>query len=423
LGAYKAYRLGFTDTYAADPWLGQLFKISHQGWRSVFSTTLGAALVYLSPFILCAFFVAGFKAKGNYILLLLLFFVVCFLGFSTTLGWKVFYQPYYARYMLSEFVPYLILFVVCTWSSLARGKPRLRLGSLLLAGSLFTVGLSVAQLGKSEHEGVATSLEHLANKFDSGDLVMVDIGLGAPSASELKTALLFTEGLKVATVSNADLLNGDYIAALTQPFKENYLVTTNEGPISEFNEVEFVHFTQWAFVHGAGPPFEIWPRIDNELRVLKYVGSTKRKRRRMSFGKQKLDNAALVAGWSAPEVWGVWSDSKSGHLSLANLDLGGARNPILSIDGRVYVTAKAPRQRINVLVNGKSVLSKTVAYPQERVTLIVPLPVGASAVPELEIQTPDAISPAQLGHSGDLRELSFGLEKLELREATTQPIP
>lgn len=423
LGLYKAYRLGFTDAYATDPWLGQLFKISHQGWRSVFSTTLVASLAYLSPFILCAFFIAAFKVKNNPVLLMLLFFVACFLGFSTTVGWKVYYQPYYARYMLSEFVPYLILFVVCTWSSLGKGKTRLRLGGLLFAGGLFSVALSAAQLGKSEHEGVATSIDHLAARFDSGDLVMIDLGLGTPAASELKTSLLFTEGLKVASASNSDLRDADYLAELTQPFKETYLITTKEGPVKGFSEVESVHFIEWAFVHSAGPPVALWPRIDDELRIMKYAGSTGGKRRRLSFAKRSPDNAALVSGWSTPESWGVWSDSKSGRLNLENLDRAGMRNPILSINGRVYVTTKAPTQRINVLIDGKSALSLAVNYPQDRVTLVVPLPSDAGAALELEIQTPDAISPAQLGYSGDTRALSFGLEKLELRENSTQLLP
>lgn len=420
LGAYKAYRLGFTDTYAADPWLGQLFNLSHQGWRSVFSTTLGASVAYLSPFILFAFFIAVFKAKTNPVLLVLMFLVLCFLGFSTTVGWKVYYQPYYARYMLSEFVPYLILFVVCTWSSLGKGKARLRLGSLLFAGGLFSVALSAAQLGKSEHEGVAASINQLTTRFDSGDLVMIDLGLGAPSASELKTSLLFTEGLKVASVSNKDLLDGDYLAELTQPFKDAYLITTKQDPVKGFVEVEFVRFAERAFTHHAGPPMALWPRIDNDLRILKYVGSTDGKRRRMTFGTGRPDNAALVSGWSTPESWGVWSDSKIGRLSLKNLDHSGLRIPTLSISGRVYVTPKSPTQRINVIVDGKLALNLAVNYPQGKVTLDVPLPAEVGAVLELEIQTPDASSPAQLGYSSDTRALSFGLEKLELREAPVQ---
>lgn len=418
LGAYKAYRLGFTDAYAADPWLAR-FAISHQGWLSVFSTALGASVLYLSPFVLLGFFVAAFKVRKNPVLLALLLFVVCFLGIATTLNWKVYYQPYYARYLLSEFVPYAILLVVCVWASLDKGRMRALLGGLLLAGGLSSIALSAGQLGKSEHEGVAASLEQLTSRFDAGDLVLIDAVLGSPTASELKTALLFTKALNVATVSNADLVDGNHLAELTRPFDEAYLITGRDGPFKHFSEVEFVHFTEWAFVHGASPPLALWLRNDGRLRILKFVGASSKATGRMSFGSHRGDTSVLGSGWSGPEPWGVWSNSQSGRLSLgaASLDYAKMKAPLLLITGRLYITPKAPTQRINVLVNGKPALGVVVNYPQTKVTLAVPLPPGTDEAQELEIQTPDAISPAQLGYSGDARALAFGLETIELREA------
>lgn len=409
-GAYNAYRLGFTDFYAGDPWLDQKFDLSHRGWKSVLSTSLGAFALYLSPFMLAAFFLATFRRKAPPVLSALMFFAVCFFGIAMVVTWKVYYHPYYARYLLSELLPYAILLIITVWASAPKGSMRVSLGALLALGGIYTAVLSAAQLGKSEHEGVAASIDKLTSRFDFGDLVLVDRELGLPPANELKTTLMFTKGFKVATVSGADLLSAAYLSELGLTFDESYLLTRRAGAIKGFVEIDVVHFTERAFAHGAAPPVSVWPRIDSTLRVMKYVGTTDR----MLFGSRRT-NSALGSGWSTPEQWGVWSNATSARINLRadGLDCSGREDAQLVISGRAYVTPGTPVQRISVLTDGELLSQTAVEYPQTSVVLVARLPPRVS---EIELRMPDAVSPHSLGASADTRLLAFGIVALDCQD-------
>jgi hypothetical protein len=273
IAVWKAYRLGYTDAYAEHPWLGKHFSLSHRGLRSVGSVSLIASAAYLSPFMLLAFVAASFRSTLGPLLQLLLFFVVCFFGSLSLVQWALFYQPYYARYLLSEFVPYLILFVVCAWGSTPRGKLRAGVAAALVLSGIYCAGLSAFQLGKNEHAGVIESLDRVALRIDQGDIVIVDRELNMPLAHELKTTLVFTYGLNVVTMSDDDMLNERYVRTLAKPYEDMYLLTRSPSAPPGFVEVDSVHFSERIFRHGATPPIAMESRADSRLMIYKHVGS------------------------------------------------------------------------------------------------------------------------------------------------------
>lgn len=413
---YKAHRLGFTDAYVSDPVVGKRFGIAGQGYRSVFSISLVASMVYLSPFIFLAFFIAGFRAVRDPVLLALLFFVVCFLGHIVLMQWNLPYQPYYARYLLSEFVPYALLLVVCTWASLRSGKLKGLLAVMLVMGGLYGLAVSALQVGKSEHGGVLPSIEKVAAHFDDGDLVIVDRALRSPSAPELKTALAFTYGLNVATMTEAELADSAYFDGLVRPFHDVYFLTRDAYPPTGFSMSDSVRFSESAFRHGVMPPIATWMRGDSRLYIHRY-GMPSRGRV-FGFGSGQSGTALLVDGWSSPESWGVWTSGRTARLNLDPSRLGTEclDAPLIRLSGRVYNTPKHSAQRVRVVLNGALARDVVATLPDGRLEMELPLPqmTSPSGLIELDIETPDAVSPADLGYSMDRRMLGFGLEALKV---------
>jgi hypothetical protein len=357
------------------------------------------------------------------LLQLLLFFVTCFLGYIAVMQWSLPYQPYYARYLLSEFVPYMALFAVCAWAALDRSKVKAAMGTALIVGSLNCLVLSTLQIGKNEHEGVVESLAHLVAPVDGGDLLVVDQSLGAPPVYDLKTALLFAYDLNVATMTLAEAAAGPYRDALFDSYDEVYLLTRAEKIPTGFQPFDSLEFKEHAFKQGAGPPIETYLRNDSRVFIYKYdpqsLDAT-----RVRFGSGHATRL-LGSGWSSPEPWGVWTNARSAHLRLGALAPRSMRKPVLRIAGRAYVSALAPLQRIRVSVDGRALAETGVRFPEQQVRIDIPLSPRdlTSDYLELSLETPDAVSPNALGNSADTRLLAFGLQEAEFLDVADASVP
>lgn len=267
LAAWKAYKLGFTPAYADHPWYGKVFRLAQQGMQSVRSISLVAATMYVSPFLMLAFYALSVRRQASTANTLLLFFVTCFYGHLAVLQWVLPYQPYYARYLISEFVPYLLLFVVCAWALAGRGAVRRYTTAALLVSGVWATVLSAQQIGKMEHEGVAPSIERLVSHFDSGDIILVDRSMTEPITHEFKTALVYTYGMNVVTVGPQDIEEAGYARRLAMSYHDVFYVTRSTTPPPGFVEFDAVDFVEKNFCHGVSAPTEICTRSDSQLMV------------------------------------------------------------------------------------------------------------------------------------------------------------
>jgi len=132
----------------------------------------------------------------------------------------------------------------------------------------------------------------------------------------------------------------------------------------------------------------------------------------VGFQTNATGSALLDSGWSAPEAWGTWSNDRESRMRLP-----------LAADGRrwrialqVIAYASIDRaQRVRVMFNGDELARWTfkgnAAFDRE-------LSVSAKENhPLLTFSFPDAISPQQLGESGDARALALGLIKITISQA------
>src|SRR5262249_29075073 len=114
LGGWKAYQLGFTTRYSGNAHLSR-YHIVGTGWQGFSAWSLVVAAEFLCPLLLVAFLLLLLRRPHEPRIEVMVLFLAYFVVHFALLEWFVVYQPYFARYLASEFVPYALVFVVCCW--------------------------------------------------------------------------------------------------------------------------------------------------------------------------------------------------------------------------------------------------------------------------------------------------------------------
>lgn len=255
MAAAKAYELGWTARFDATL-LARIYPhLAHQGWRSVMGTSFAQLLVYTGPALLL-FLILAWRGRSEPQSECLRIFVIGFFVYLVTLQWLLPYGPYYARYLVSELVPYLLLFVVVIWSFTPRQRWRTILAGGLALTGIYSGVVAAEQVGKSENAGLYGSLAKMLNGIGSNDLILLQAGnSGIPNNSEIKTPLIYTFGMNVVTVNASALANTRYIAALDHAYDRIFLITPNSKAPSAYELVRNQEVVVWAF-----RPTHFWPR-------------------------------------------------------------------------------------------------------------------------------------------------------------------
>ena len=134
---------------------------------------------------------------------------------------------------------------------------------------------------------------------------------------------------------------------------------------------------------------------------------------KLGFGSSAKGVHYLQAGWSAPEDWGTWSDSRSATVFLK---ASPAQVDSVAIDFAAAVSPSHPVQRVEILVNGSQAFSGSIS---ERFgTLEFKIPEAAKSDSfkgiTMEFRLPDAASPKEMGTGEDARTLALGLQAITL---------
>lgn len=419
--ALRVYWLGWTQHYASDAWLAG----SH--WTAIKATSLAQLAIYGGPLLLFAGLVLlccpRLDAVTEYMRLVTAGFTV----YVLVLQWIVPYGPYYTRYLLSEALPYLILFVVCVWAGLRGGFGRRLLNAVLALTMAYTGIVSAGQLGKQENYGLYASLKELVSHVDDSDVILLDsMDAGLPDTSEIKTPLLYTFTRQVITVSDTDLADAAYLATLGQRFDDMYLITPIPDAPPGFVQEDSVRVNVWAFKRGYGVPHKMHLREDMRLYLFRRMRPQLPMGTAEVFQPHSLWNSWLAKGWSNPEPWGVWALGQDASLVIDAGELPPNKSGIrLHFKMQAYVSPQHPRQSARIDVDGGNMHSIEVNYPANTAEFDVgvsPEDLQFRRKVVVHFNLPDAVSPQSLNLSTDTRQLSFGLVSVEATPLPSAPI-
>jgi hypothetical protein len=154
------------------------------------------------------------------------------------------------------------------------------------------------------------------------------------------------------------------------------------------------------------------------------------------FGAQPLFVAGaegtryLGYGWSQPETWGdrsgVWSDGDSASIILL-LDREPTSDAFLQLDGVGFVSAKCPRQEIDISVNSTTIGELTYSRENAKGLRSIRVPrellVGHHGLVVIRFRFKNEVSPAHLGLSADSRDLALWLKAFALRPSENSLVP
>lgn len=415
----RVYWLGWTTHFAGDAWLDQRWGMTGTHWRALKVTSFAQLGVYMGP----PLFLLGLawiclpqrRALPEYARVVAAGFVV----YALALQWNIPYGPYYARYLLSEALPFLTLFVVFAWADLRASAAKKWVAGVLMVSALYAGLVTACQLGKNENEGLYASLGRLVSRADASDVVLLEsVSNGLPNISEIATPLMYTFGKHVVVVSREDLVDDVYMADLSQHFDDVYLISPRPTPPNGFREVDSVRTRVWAFRWGHGPPLEMQLNEDMRLHLFEQAQPKLPSGLSLAFKLGSNCDGWLGGGWGDLESWGVWAQAPEATLNV-DLDQLPRSDTGLNLRFRLqgFITPQHARQRAVVTVDGNEAKSIEVDYPATTADLDVPvsadrLRAGGRLVVHFKFD--DAVSPRELGLSTDSRQLSLGLLSVQI---------
>jgi hypothetical protein len=417
LGIYKIYQLGWTTHFRGDAVLDTRWGLAGHQWLAVRASSLATLFVYLGPLLPLAFLGLVVRRKNDPRVEFLRLFTAGFFVYVVLLQWILPYGPYYARYLLSEMVPYGLLFIVFTWELMPQGNWRRTLTAVMAITLIYGGVASAAQLGKRENAGLYDSLSKLLAPVDSGDVILLDDDVKEGiNISEIKTPMMFTFNRSVVTVSAADLANPSYIAALNLRYGEVFLVSLSAETPQGFASEGSTPINVWAFVWTHFYPRSVSVRESTILHLYRLVRPTFPLDDLQSFKAPGAWNEWLVDGWGALESNGVWSIGAHAEIDIDPQQLPRIAQGIrLNFGIHALVTPAHPQQRVLVSVNDLPAGDKTVVYPDADAQIDVKIPVATLSAGQkirLRFDLPDAVTPNSIGLGGDPRLLAIMLETM-----------
>lgn len=414
VGAWYVYRLAWTGAYRGTSF-DSVYHIAGAGWGGAVATSLPQLVIFLGPLLVVAFLIAMARRWPDPCMELLRLFLVMFFAYAMLLRWVLPYNPYYARFLVSELAPYLILFVVCVWAALKKDTAARTLLSVCFVLSLTYAGvLSAAQIGKNEEAGLHDTLARLVAPIGPDDLILLDVH----DAGVLKTPLVYTFGRHVVTVGQTDLADAGYMAKLASAYANTWLITPALSAPDAFMRANKSwyrvvtykrdHFAPLALTYDPGQPLFLYELTAPKVPV--DVGQ--------AFGTGSPWLGWLTRGWSGPEPWGVWSAAETAELRIDPRSLpASSSGVVLHLQAQAFLVAQHPCQRVIVVMNDVQTGNYHPCYPtgQFQMTLQIPEALIAAEKPiVVTFELPDAQSPQSLGLSNDGRKLGISLTGFEV---------
>lgn len=419
---YQVYRLGYTNAFASAPWLGVLWNLSGSGWGAVERSTALNALLYASPFLVVPGIFAVLRKETRWSLALLCILPAAALTAFVVPNPAIPYQYYYARYLLSEVVPYgIVIFTVAMTSSTALLWRRAG-WAMVLASSVLFGFFTLRQFGAEEGVRPLKVLREIAAQVDDGDVLLIEANGWRIPRPFVVTPLRFYFGLNTFVISRDDRQKFD--ARIADAFRGAWLLSPR--PIRDDRYVlrkRLLHVDR-VMERSGHVPLKL---VDDHLRQELYLYEMRQRgwpaadTSRPSFVvgdsySVRTDGADLLsllgAGWHELEAAHIWSSAHA-ELKLDASAFAGGRLPT-SITLAIAPFAASPQRLMRVAVAACGEPPKVFTYES---SASVQLSVPMNQAPNVEhclikLTVNGAQSPKALGKSNDARVLGVMLTSI-----------
>lgn len=241
---YNTYKLGFTDTYVGIPF-DTWWQMTNTEWRAFKYTALYNTILYISPFGFLLYVYQLFRIKQKSLTQILLFiFISYFFLFTSYLMPFVSYHFYYARYLLTEIVPFMLLATAQIMGSRFKNKILRMLMYFLVAFSiLYSLFFSLPQL-KGEEGAHIQFYKDFDEYVNTTDLVLISINedYSWPS-NELMTPLKFYFNFPTMRLKKTDYIYKTELINMYEDYSDVYLLVSQR--IDSYRGVEYVKSLQY----------------------------------------------------------------------------------------------------------------------------------------------------------------------------------
>lgn len=414
---FKVYRLGFSSAYGNDAWLGTRWGLSGTGEEAVLRSSVLNWLIYSSPLLVILGAIAIGRWKNNIGLALILFTWTTAFAVFVVANPALPYQYYYARYLVSEAVPYGILaFVVALVANPVPGWRRVGIVTVALTIPLFGY-YTVKQFGAEEGVRPLRVLRKVASHVGDGDVLLIEPADWSIPRFGVETPLRFYFGLKTFALpaDERKIVLGKVAGA----FRNVWLLSPRPVVDERFVlEERLLHYDKVVERSGYVPARieENFWRQELFLYSMKKHGypSSRGEPFRFEMGSYAVGFDLVEAGFILGEGWHRMERAHVWSSGNASIQLDGERFPNNVIPGVIKLEiapfGASQARPVKLEIRGCGIRSDF-DYADGGRTLIT-LPIvqsGDRQFCKLDFTVANAASPMELGHSSDARVLGIAL--------------
>lgn len=402
LSLFKIYQLGFTDKYIGNGWLDDRWGIAATGLKAVFHSSIVVFTEHISPFLITIFLIALLKYnRKNLYLNFLLLFIFGFWVYALILQNVVPYQYYYARYLLSELIPYVILFTVLF---LAAFKNQKIAKVFIVLSVIYFALLTSMQLRGTESKGAYKSFNRISQEVGSEDLLLVN-SINRPF--EFKTTLKYYYDLNVFSF-NKDQLdltislyrkkhNGNIYVLSPFQYNSNYLDLVKNINV----RIESSNYDR------------------SNLPVVTYYTHVKYynlyKLNNQKYKRHRIEAEGIIFGDKNNFQDNTWT-KKTSYINNINLVLKNHRK-FLQLETYGYNPKRADIEWLDLKLKINEAEAEFEKYDNK--SYYFRIPDSVDVINEIEISS-NTFVPKELGMNNDTRELGIDVKSIKLIEELPQ---
>jgi len=253
VGLLKIYQLGFTDKFLGNSWIDLRWHMAGTRWGAFLYSSLIVAIKYLSPFIFILFIIELFshRKKVSASRTMLLFFLFCFWGYIAFLQNTIPYQYYYARYLLSEVIPYTLLFaLISAYNSGNYTKKGFMLFKYLLifTACIYSFYFTLFQFKGNVADGAYDSLKQITNSINKNDLILLDKNQ-FQYLYEIRLPLIYQLNKNVFLFNNTSELYQIMNSHITSEFNDVFILSQRSYYYNFLMPIDRLNYQEGCYEH------------------------------------------------------------------------------------------------------------------------------------------------------------------------------